>query len=291
MELRVLKYFLTVAQEENITKAAKLLHITQPTLSRQLMSLEEKLGVQLFYRSRHKIMLTEDGLLLKRRAGEITELSEKTISELSHNDAGLSGEISIGCGETMSMDILAKIIFSFREKYPQVRFDIYSAIADDVKERLERGALDMGLFVEPVDIDKYDFIRMPEKEKWGVIVPDTSELAKKEFLIPKDLAEVPVMMSKRSSIRNELANWFGDYYDKLNIVSSFNLTPNAAMLVKNNIGVAVSLDLPNKMDGLSFVPLYPVLETYTVVAWKRHQEQSRLIKGFIHHIKKCLKGI
>lgn len=160
MELRVLKYFLMVAREENITKAAQLLHVTQPTLSRQLMQLEEELGVQLFHRGKHKVTLTEDGMLLRRRAQELVSLSEKTKMELQHKEGMPTGEIAIGCGETKSMAALSGKMVSFRQKYPLVQFSIYSAIADDIKERLEKGLLDMGLLVEPVDISKYEFIRI-----------------------------------------------------------------------------------------------------------------------------------
>lgn len=165
MELRVLKYFLMVTREENITKAAALLHLTQPTLSRQLMQLEEELGVKLFYRSKHSIILTEDGMLLKRRAQEIVSLSHKTVQELSHKKDVLSGEIAIGCGETKGMLFFSEQIRKFQHKYPLVQFSIHSAIADDIKERIEKGILDIGLLMEPVDVGKYEFIRMPQKEK------------------------------------------------------------------------------------------------------------------------------
>lgn len=185
MEFRVLKYFLMVAREENITKAAALLHLTQPTLSRQLMQLEAELGVKLFHRSKHSIILTEDGMLLKRRAQEIISLSDKTVQELSHKEDVLSGEIAIGCGETKNMLFLSEQIRKFRQKYPLVQFSIHSAIADDIKERIEKGTLDIGLLMEPVDVGKYKFIRMPQKEKWGILVRKDSELA----------------------------SWFGDYVD------------------------------------------------------------------------------
>ena len=157
MELRVLKYFLMVAREENITKAASLLHITQPTLSRRLMQLEEELGTTLFRRSNHSIVLTDDGMLLKRRAREIVALAEKTEQEFSHKEEALTGEISIGCGETRNMSFLSRQIALFRKEHPLVQFNIYSANADDIKERIEKGLLDFGLLMEPVDIGKYEF--------------------------------------------------------------------------------------------------------------------------------------
>ena len=174
MELRVLKYFLMVAREEYITRAAEQLHMTQPTLSRQLMQLEDELGVKLFVRSRHNIMLTEDGLLLKRRAQEILSLTEKTKNEIQKHDE-LAGEIVIGCGETKSMSVLSEKIRQFREKYPLVTFRIYSANADDVKERIEQGIVDIGLLMEPVDIGKYNFIRMPTNERWAYMSEMTAQ--------------------------------------------------------------------------------------------------------------------
>lgn len=167
MELRVLRYFLTVAREENITRAARQLHLSQPTLSRQLMQLEDEFGVRLFHRGGHSISLTQEGLLLKRRAQELLALSEKTVRELSHRENTLAGEIYIGCGETKNMATLAKHMAEFRRENPLVQFSIYSANADDIKERMESGSLDMGLLMEPVDISKYEFIHMPWKERWG----------------------------------------------------------------------------------------------------------------------------
>lgn len=220
MELRVLKYFLMAAREENITKAAALLHLTQPTLSRQLMQLEEELGVKLFHRSKHRIILTEDGMLLKRRAQEIILLSDKTVQELSHKKDVLSGEIAIGCGETKNMKFLSEQIRKFQQKYPLVQFNIHSAIADDIKERIEKGILDIGLLMEPVEVGKYEFIRMPQKEKWGILVRKDSELAAKEGIHPKDLVEAPLIMVKRELVKNELASWFGDYYEEIQIAAT-----------------------------------------------------------------------
>lgn len=285
MELRVLKYFLMVAREENITKAAQLLHITQPTLSRQLMQLEEELGVKLFQRSNHSIILTEEGMLLKRRAQELVLLSEKTVQELSHKDDVVSGEIAIGCGETKSMSSLSEQIVSFQTKYPLVQFHIYSANADDIKERIEKGILDMGLLCEPVDIGKYEFIRMPVKEKWGILVPKDSPLAARNTVAPKDLVGVPLLMTGRETVKNELANWFGDYYEQLQIAATYNLIVNAATLVKSKAGAALCFDLGIVFEDLCFVPLEPALETGSVLVWKKNQTLSTTISYFIQHIK------
>ncbi|MCI9546438.1 MAG: LysR family transcriptional regulator [Lachnospiraceae bacterium] len=287
MELRVLKYFLIVAREENITKAAALLRITQPTLSRQLMQLEKELGVTLFRRSKHRIILTEDGMLLKRRAQEMVSLSEKTIWELSHKAELLSGEIAIGCGETRSMSFLSERIKLFQRECPLVQFSIYSATADDIKERIEKGVLDLGLLMEPVDIGTYEFFRMPQKERWGALVRRDSPLAARKSVSPEDLAAVPLLMAKRELVKNELASWFGDYYEQLKIPATYNLIVNAAMMVKSGIGAALCFDLGAiYKEELCFVPLEPVLETGAVLVWKKNQILSATVSRFI----KCVKN-
>lgn len=285
MELRVLNYFLMVAREENITKAAQLLHVTQPTLSRQLMQLEEELGVKLFHRGKHSVSLTEDGMLLRRRALEFVALSEKTKMELQHKKEMPTGEIAIGCGETKSMSILSENMVSFRQKYPLVQFSIYSAIADDIKERIEKGLLDMGLLVEPVDISKYEFIRLPLKEQWGVLVRMDSPLAEKAFVTSEDLREVPLLMVRRELVRNELANWFGDAYEQLEIAATYNLIVNAAYMVERGLGAALCFDLGTVFENLRFVPLAPRMETGSVLVWKKNQTLSAAQSLFIQHIR------
>lgn len=285
MELRVLRYFLAAAQEENITKAAALLHVTQPTLSRQLMQLEEELGVKLFRRSQYRIILTDEGMLLRRRAQEIVELADKTEREFLHRDRELCGEIAIGCGETLSMTYLSQHMASFRQRYPQVQFRIYSANADDVKARMESGLLDMGLLAEPVDISRYTFIRMPRKDQWGILAPKDSPLAAKEAVTPQDLLGFPLILSGRELVRNELGSWFGDYYSHIEVAATYNLILNAANMVKNGVGIALGFYLENISDALQFVPLSPKLETGTVLAWKKDQAQSAVVEQFMAFIK------
>ncbi len=292
MEFRVLKYFLMVAREENITKAAALLHLTQPTLSRQLMQLEAELGVKLFHRSKHSIILTEDGMLLKRRAQEIISLSDKTVQELSHKEDVLSGEIAIGCGETKNMLFLSEQIRKFRQKYPLVQFSIHSAIADDIKERIEKGILDIGLLMEPVDIGKYEFIRMPQKEKWGILVRKDSELAAKESINPKDLTNVPLIMVKRELVKNELASWFGDYYEGVQIAATYNLILNAASMVERGVGVALCFDLGASFyEDLCFIPLAPTLETGSVLVWKKNQTLGAATSQFMRYLRNAFQAL
>ena len=285
MELRVLKYFLAVAREENITKAAALLHLTQPTLSRQLMQLEEELGVQLFRRSRYHIELTEDGMLLRRRAQELVDLAEKTTREFTMRETELMGEIAIGAGETRSMSFISRAMVSFRENYPKVTFRIFSANADDVKERLDTGLLDMGLLTEPVDVGRYAFCRMKERDRWGVLVRLDSPLANLNSVTPNDLERVPLIISGRESVQRELANWFGDRWERLQIAASFNLILNAANMVRYGVGTALSFDLNFSFDDLRFIPLSPTMDTGTVLVWKKDQVLTPAVEAFHQHIK------
>ena len=285
MELRVLKYFLAVAREENITKAAALLHLTQPTLSRQLMQLEEELGVQLFRRSRYHIELTEDGMLLRRRAQELVDLAEKTTREFTMRETELMGEIAIGAGETQSMSFLSRAMVSFRENYPKVTFRIFSANADDVKERLDTGLLDMGLLTEPVDVGRYAFCRMKERDRWGVLVRLDSPLANLNSVTPDDLEQVPLIISGRERVQRELANWFGDRWERLQIAASFNLILNAANMVRYGVGTALSFDLNFSFDDLRFIPLSPTMDTGTVLVWKKEQVLTPAVEAFHQYIK------
>lgn len=290
MELRVLEYYLMVAREENITKAAELLHITQPTLSRQLSQMEAELGVKLFTRGKHSISLTADGLLLKRRAQELVDLARKTRQELKHDEEELSGVISIGSGETWGMHVLADRMAEFHRKHPQVTFDLYSATADQIKERLEKGLTDIGLLTEPVEIGKYQFIRLEEKNRWGVLVRRDSELAEKMCVTPEDLLDIPLLLPGRNQVRSELENWFGEYYEKLHVAAGYNLLNNAAVLAESMNGAAVCMEYVSEYQNLKFIPLEPVLETGAVVVWKRNQFLSPLMERFTEYLKDRLRN-
>ena len=200
MELRTLRYFLAVAQEGNITRAADILHLTQPTLSRQIMDLERELGVTLMLRGKNGLTLTDDGIFFRQRAQEIVELADRTRQDLARGETELCGEVAIGSGETRSMSALAEMLSSFRQRYPRIRYRFYSGNADHIKERMENGTLDMGLLPEPVDISKYEFIRMPVKEEWGVLTREDSPLGRLKAVRPEDLAGRPLMLSGLSLI-------------------------------------------------------------------------------------------
>lgn len=288
MELRVLRYFLTVVREESITKAAEALHITQPTLSRQLTQLEKEAGVKLFYRGARKITLTNEGLLLRRRAEEILQLVDKTERELVEGEEQVEGKITIGCGEIASFELLPDLFASFRQKYPRVTFDIYTATADNVKEQMDKGLVDVGLLLEPVDIEKYDFIRLNKKERWVVLMRPDDSLAEKEYITAEDLAELSLILPRRMRIQGELASWFGDYYEKLHVPFTSNLSSNAAVIV--NGGQAYSLVIEGLMpfwdkSKVTCRPLYPELSLTSVLAWKHGQPFSLAATKFISHLK------
>ena len=287
MEYRVLKYFLTVAREENITRAADILHISQPALSRQLMQLEEELGIQLFKRGRHSTSLTAEGMLLRRRAQEIIDLTEKTEREFRSGSETIGGIISIGSGEANTMRTLAEIMRSFCELYPDVKFDIYSNDADHVKERLEHGSLDIGVMLGPTDISKYDSIPLPGKERWGAEVPGRCQLAEKEYITREDLVGKRVFLSKRV-VSQGVVDWFGEYFDKLDVYATYNLLYNAAMLVDCGIGAALCIEGAAslyKNPNLVFKPFYPELAVSSVLVWKSHQPMSRAMAEFIGFLK------
>lgn len=291
MELRVLRYFLMTAREENITKAAELLHITQPTLSRQLMQLEEELGTKLFQRGKHSIHLTEEGMLLKKRAQDIVTLADRTQREFTDRQESLAGEIVFGCAETRSVSDLSAIIASFQKSYPLVQYEMYTANADDIKDRLDRGLADIGLMTDPVDVSKYNFIRLPRKEQWGVLVRKDSELAAQETVSPEDLTKVPLLMVKRTLVKNELASWFGKYYDQLQVVGRYNLLNNAARMVEKGIGTALCFYIENYYENLKFIPLYPYLETGGVLVWPKDRMLSSSTQVFLEKTKEYLKGM
>lgn len=292
MELRVLRYFQMVAREENITRAAQLLHVTQPTLSRQLMQLEDELGTKLFKRKNHSIFLTEDGMRLKKRCKDILELADQIDREFAgKQDGGISGKITIGSAETKSIADIAKVMEKFQEDNPLVQYEIYTANADDVKEKIENGTVDVGVLSEPVDILKFNFIRMNKKERWGILTRNDSDLAGKEYIEPKDLTGIPLIMVKRELVKNELGSWFGEYFDGLDIAAEYNLLNNAAILAQNNIGSVLCFDVGADYDNLKFIPLNPEVKTGFVLVWRKNQTLPEAVSEFIKKMKIYIKGI
>lgn len=289
MELRVLNYFLAVAREENFTKAANVLHITQPTLSRQISDLEDELGVKLFIRSSHNIILTEEGMVLKRRAQEMLSLAEKTKRDFLQKDEQLTGTVSIGSGEFRSTKYLAKIISRFSEKHPGVRYEIYSGNAGNIRDYIERGFLDVGLMSEPIDMRKYNFINMPVKEQWGVFVQEDSPLFKNETVSPEELKGMSVITATGDFNQSRIGGWLGECRDDVSIVATANLPYNEAVLAQENMGVMLSINLNCTYEGLRFIPLEPSLEISTALAWKKEQVFSPATTAFIEFAREILK--
>lgn len=291
MELRVLNYFLAIAREENFTKAAQQLHVTQPTLSRQIADLERELGVKLFVRSNHNIILTEDGMILKRRAQDILSLADKTMRDFLQKDEALCGTISIGSGEFRSTEYLAKIIAEFRNKYPNVQYEIYSGNANNIRDYIERGLLDVGLMSEPIDMRKYNFVNMPVKEQWGVFAPCDSPLCEKESVTPEDLKGMSIVTATGDFNQSRIGKWLGEYREQVQIAATANLPYNEAVLAKENIGVMLSINLNCVYENLRFIPLRPVLEVSTALAWKKEQIFAAATSTFIDYATQYLKGI
>ena len=288
MELRVLRYFLMVAKEQSFTRAAKQLNITQPTLSRQLAALEEELGVELFNRGGHSITLTSDGLLLKRRALEIVDLEDKIISEFKGDTESREGKITIGCGEFMAVERLAQICKKYREKYPLVQFAIHTATADAVLEMMNKGLVDIGLFLEPVNTEGLDYIRLHETDHWVVGMRPDDPLAKKDVVTKEDVVELPLILPERPNVQSELANWFGKDFSRLNIVCTCNLGTNAAVMAMNGLGYPISIEGAGrycKEELLVQKRLFPEMKTSTVIAWRRNIPYSPAVLKFIEEVQ------
>lgn len=288
MELRTLRYFLTVANEQNITRASEILHITQPTLSRQLMQLEEELKVKLFYRGKRKITLTKSGMLLRKRAEEILNLVDKTEKELGSQNL-ITGTISIGSVESVqASESLSRIIKIFHEKYPQVNFNIYSGNAADIKEKINNGLIDIGVLLTPVDYDVYNHVELPQKENWGVLMQKSSSLAEQNCIAPKDLIGLPIIISNRPAVQNYLSTWFGEFYNDLNILAEYNLIYNAAVLVKKGLGHAICLESVlsiHESDNICFRPFSPELTSNCLFVWKKSQTINYTVSHFIQFIE------
>ena len=257
MELRVLNYFLTVAREGGLTGASEVLHVTQPTMSRQIQELEEELGQKLFIRTTRSMVLTPEGMLLRKRAEEILEMAERTKAEFSSMGTAVAGDVFVGSGETFALKKVTDLMAQIREDHPGIRFQIYSGNAEDVMERLERGLLDFGVLVEPADVSRYNSLRLPAKDTWGLVLRRDHPLAQKKHIRREDLTGIPLIMSRQDMASqkagNDYLDWFGKTYESLNIVA-VNTT---------------------ETSDLCFRPFDPPLEAGIVVIWKKYQVFSK----------------
>lgn len=292
MEIRVLRYFLAIAREGSITNAANTLHVTQPTLSRQIKELEEDLGQKLFTRGSHNMTLTSEGMILRKRAEEIVAMVDKTESEFNTMEDNLSGDIYIGGGETDAIKLLAEVMKEMRAQYPGIRYHLHSGNAADVTERLDKGLLDFGVLIQPANLSKYNYLSIPAKDTWGVIMRKDSPLAENAYIQKTDLLNLPLICSRQVMSQgisnNRFSEWFGEDFDKLDVVTTFNLVYNAAIMVEAGIGYAVTLDkLVNTTEtsNLCFKPLEPRLESGLNIIWKKYQVFSSTTELFLERLK------
>lgn len=290
MELRVLQYFLAVAREQNISAAAQSLHLTQPTLSRQLRELEEELGKQLMIRGNRKITLTKDGMLLRKRAEEILDLVGRTEKEIAQSDETVSGDLYIGTGETDGVRQIAKTAHQLQESHPGIRFHIVSGDAVDVCERLDKGLLDFGVLLGDMDKTKYNFLELPMKDTWGVLMQRSSPLAEKAAVLPQDLWDKPLILSRQVDNKSGLYRWLGKEPTELYTVATYNLIYNASLMVDEGMGYAFTLDKLVNTTGsdLCFRPLKPKLEMGMYLVWKKSQIFTRAMELFLGLIQKNL---
>ncbi|WP_040196330.1 LysR family transcriptional regulator [Candidatus Soleaferrea massiliensis] len=291
MELRVLQYFLAVAREQTISGAAESLHLTQPTLSRQLKDLEDELGKQLMIRGSRKISLTEEGMLLRKRAEEIVELVNKTEREIALDSEIVAGDVSIGAGETDAIRVIVRAAKTLQRKYPDIRYHITSGDGMDITEKLDKGLLDFGIFLEPVDISKYDYLRLPMKDTWGVLMRRDAPLAQKESIRPQDLWDKPLIISRQTTGGSPLEKWMKLERDQWNITATYNLVYNGSRMVDEGMGYALTLDKLINTTGdsnLCFRPLYPGLEIGMDLVWKKYRFFSKAAEKFLQHLRRQL---
>lgn len=293
MDIRVLQYFLTVAKAESITKAAEMLNMTQPPLSRQMKDLEEELGKKLLIRGSKKITLTEDGILLCKRAEELVSLMEKTRSEIMCSDENISGDVYIGCAETEAISFFAKIAQRLQEKDSEIHYHLYSGDAENIMSRLDKGLIDFGLVIGNVDRYErnYGCLQLPMKDVWGVLMHKSSPLSEKSEIMAEDLIDKPLIVPHQISSINAINSWLQRDLAEYNIVATYNLIYNAAQFAKEKFGYVICLDGLVNTTGdseLCFRPLSPKLEIGLSIIWKKYQVFSKASNAFLTEIKNSL---
>ncbi len=290
MELIQMKYFLAVAREESISKAADFLYITQPSLTRQIQKMEKEVGQPLFTRGK-KMRLTEAGQLLRRRAEEILSLYEKTERELICPQASIGGDVYIGGGETRAMKYLLDAAQKMREQFPNIKLHIHSGDIADVCEHIDKGLLDFGLVIEPADLSRYESLRLPYCEVWGLLMEKTHPLAAKESISPQDLRGIPLIQSRHSLLRSNVTEWYRSVSEELNVVATYNLIYNAALMTQSGIGCVLSIDGLVNTTGeskLCFRPLTPPVTAHVDVIWKKYQLFSQAAQIFLQFLREEL---
>ena len=292
MEIRVLKYFITIAREQNISAAAEKLHLSQPTLSRQIKDMEDELGKQLFIRGNRKITLTEDGMILRKRAEEILDLVQKAENEIAVSDKLISGEIIIGTGEVDGVRIVAKTAKKLSEQYPNIQYNIISGDSVDIIEKLDKGLIDFAVLVGyAIDISKYDSVKLPNKETWGVLMKNDCVLAQKEYVTAQDLWDKSLIVSRQAIKGKILTVWLEKDISQLNIIAYYNLVYNASLMVEEGLGYALCIDKIINItedSNICFKPFYPNLEVGMDIVWKKYQVFSRASQKFLEALKQML---
>ena len=294
MELRVLQYFLTVAREQSISRAAEVLHMTQPPLSRQLMDLEKELGKSLFIRGSRRITLTEEGIILRKRAEEMLELMEKARAEVTAAEDTISGEIYIGSGETEGFRIIAEAAKRLRDQYPEVRFNLFSGNAEDVLERLDHGLLDLAVVISPTESKQYEYVSLPAANTMGLLVRRDHPLSKRAYILPQDLTNIPLIVPRKLTDNNRFTNWLGGKSDRLSVVAVYNLLYNASLMVEEGVGCALCLGgiIPEHDRSLScFRPLKDHAAADLAVIWKKDQMLTKPAVKLLEEIRKSRKSL
>ena len=286
MEFRLLEYFLAVAREQNITAAAESLHISQPALSTQLKALEAELGKQLLIRGvkgSRKVILTEEGMILRKRAEEMISLMRRTEEEITGSNETIAGTVVIGTGETDTVRLFAKVAKKLQQKYPDIRYHISSGNAEHVLEYLDKGLIDFGLLFAEIDSQKYEAVPVPIKDTWGVLMRKDSPLAEKENIRPEDLWDKPLIVSHQKRDDIYLKQWLQREESELHIVATYNLLFNASLLVSEGLGYALCFDrlINTQGSNLCFRPFSPRLEARGFIVWKKYQVFSKAARNFL----------
>ena len=293
MEIRVLRYFLEIAREGNMSRAAETLHVSQPTLSKQIKDLEGELGKKLFRRGSASVRLTDEGMLLRKRAEDILDLVDKTTDEFSSLCDITGGEVHIGCAESCQIKYLARTIKKFQQKYPLFRFHITSGNTEQVAERLDRGLFDLAVIVEPPDLSRYNYLEIPETDVWGAVMRKDHPLAGKSMITADDLSGVDIICSEQS-MREDIPRWCGEKVDAFHYVGSTNLAYNGSVFVKEGFGIMLAFDhlVDTGADsGLCFRPLNPSLENRMYIIWKKYQVFTPIAERLLDALKEDLKTI
>lgn len=290
LELRILRYFLAVAQEKNITRAAEKLLVSQPTLSKQLSDFEKELGTKLFIRGHRQITLTSEGVYLKSKAEEIISLADKTSLNIK-NDQIISGDLTIGAGESIGMKRIIDIMGNINQDYPDVKIHLISGMADEMETLLNQGNLDFAVFMGERDLNEYNYLQMPETDEWGLIMHKDSLLADNDFISPKDLLGKPLLISAQEISKSRFKNWWGNLGSKMNIMGTFTLVFNAELLVENGNAYMMSFNhLIDKthQDKLTFRPLNPPMIEPITVVWKKNTVLSKVAQLFVKRLQASL---